>query len=106
MAKKTKGAKKAAKVARKAAKVAKKAAKKQKNPRRRLIDAHNQGALICQIPRTLILTVLFERPRNRPVKCRMPPKTSMAKPSIAPPGPPVPLRGHCGIPSKSSPIRL
>jgi hypothetical protein len=50
MAKKTKSAKKAAKVAKKAAKVAKKAAKKQKNPRRRLIDAHNHGALICQTP--------------------------------------------------------
>ena len=51
------------------------------------------------------LTVLLEMPRNRPVKCRMPPKISITKPSTAPPTPPVPLRGHYATPSKISLIR-
>ena len=56
-------------------------------------------------PLLVILSVPFERPKNRPVKCRMPLKTSMAKPSTAPLGPPVRLRGHYARPSKISPIR-
>ena len=44
--------------------------------------------------------------RSQPPPPRMLPETSMAKPSVAPPGPPVPLRGHCETPSKSSPLRL
>ncbi len=43
--------------------------------------------------------------KNRPVKCRIPLKTSMAKPSTAPLGSPVPLRGHYATPSEISPIR-
>ena len=99
MAKKTKSAKKAAKVAKKAAKKAEKS--KTKVDRRSQLRSIDMSA-----PGTLILSVLLERPRNGPVKCRTPPKTSTAKPSIAPPGPPVPLRGHCETSSKSSPIRL
>jgi hypothetical protein len=56
--------------------------------------------------RDLSLHVLFEMPRNRPVKCRVPPKISVTKPSTAPPRPPVPLRGRCATLSKISPIRL
>ena len=41
-------------------------------------------------------------PCSRPVKCRMPPKTSIVKRSTAPPRPPVPSRGHCATPSKNS----
>jgi len=56
--------------------------------------------------RDLSLRVLFEMPRNRPVKCRVPPKISVIKPSTALLRPPVPLRGRCATPSKISHIRL